>query len=80
MPFKSKAQMKWLYANKPNLAAKFEEETTSANKLPERVGAKSASEKRQIARQQRINKRSNEQFGKLAKKLVKNKLRNQTLV
>ena len=40
MPFKSEAQKKWLYANKPNLAAKFEEETPAEPKLPQRMRLK----------------------------------------
>ena len=75
MPFKSLAQQKWMYANKPELAKQFESETPSGVKLPNRVGAKSASEKRQLARQRRTQKKNNERFGKIAKKLVKNKFK-----
>ena len=67
MPYKSEAQKKWLYANKPNLAAQFESETPKDAKLPTRISSKSSSEKRQYARQQRIKQKSNERFGKLAK-------------
>lgn len=37
MPFKSKAQMRWMYANKPALAAKWAKETKSTKRLPNRV-------------------------------------------
>lgn len=38
MPFKSKAQMKYLYANKPKLAKEFSIKTSKKNikKLPKR--------------------------------------------
>ena len=78
MPFKSKAQMKWLYANKPSLAAKFAEETPKGAKLPERISSKSNSEKRQLARQ-RTYKRRTTSDSKLTKKLAVNKFRNQPL-
>ena len=79
MPFKSEAQKKWLYANKPNLATKFAEETPQDAKLPERISSKSSSEKRQLARQRTLRKKNNERFGKLTKKLAVNKFRNQPL-
>jgi hypothetical protein len=37
MPFKSKAQRAYLYANNPKVAAKFERETPKGKKLPEHV-------------------------------------------
>jgi hypothetical protein len=39
MPFKSKAQRKWMHANKPAMAKKWEKETRSTSKgkkLPEK--------------------------------------------
>lgn len=36
-PFKSNAQRKFLYANNPKLAEKFEKETPKDKKLPEKV-------------------------------------------
>lgn len=33
MPFKSKAQRKWMYANKPKMAAKWQKKTGN-KKLP----------------------------------------------
>ena len=50
MPFKSEAQKKWLQANKPEVAKQFEQETPSNQKLPQRVGKPSDSEKRRRAR------------------------------
>ena len=41
MPFKSKAQAKYLYAKKPKIAKKFAEHTTiSIKKLPEKISGK----------------------------------------
>lgn len=41
MPFKSKAQQKYLYAKKPKVAKKFAEHTTKSIKsLPEKVNGK----------------------------------------
>jgi hypothetical protein len=37
MPFKSKAQMKYLWANHPEVAAEFAKETKDMKNLPERV-------------------------------------------
>ena len=37
MPFVSKAQRRWMYANKPDMAKKWEKETPKGAKLPERV-------------------------------------------
>jgi len=40
MPFKSKAQQRYLYAREPKVAKRYAEETTSMSygRLPERVG------------------------------------------
>lgn len=35
MPFKSKAQMRYLYANEPQVAKEFADHTKSISKLPE---------------------------------------------
>ena len=37
MPFKSKAQRRWMYANHPEMAKEWEEHTTKGSKLPEHV-------------------------------------------
>ena len=36
MPFVSKSQRKWMYANKPEMAKQWEAETPKSAKLPER--------------------------------------------
>jgi len=36
MPFKSKAQMKWMYSNKPQMADEWAAHTKSMSKLPAR--------------------------------------------
>jgi len=36
MPFKSKAQRKWMYANDPEMAKQWEKETPKSKKLPKR--------------------------------------------
>ena len=36
MPFKSKAQRRWMYKKKPEMAKRWEKETPKGNKLPER--------------------------------------------
>ena len=45
MPFKSKAQMRFLYAKKPGVAKEFSDKTShmKLKRLPEKVGAKKAS-------------------------------------
>jgi hypothetical protein len=40
MPFKSKAQRKWMYANKPEMAERWQKETPKRKKLPEKVKKK----------------------------------------
>jgi hypothetical protein len=37
MPFKSKAQKKYLYANEPKVAKKFEKHTPKGMELPEKI-------------------------------------------
>lgn len=37
MPFKSQAQRKWMYANEPKMAKRWEEHTPKGKKLPEKV-------------------------------------------
>lgn len=37
MPMRSKAQRRYLWANEPEVARKFEDETPKGKKLPERV-------------------------------------------
>jgi len=37
MPFKSKAQRKWMFANEVDMAKRWEEHTPKGKKLPEKV-------------------------------------------
>ena len=37
MPFKSKAQRGWMYANEPEMAKRWEKETPKGAKLPKKV-------------------------------------------
>lgn len=45
MPFKSKAQAKWMFANKPEMAEKWAKHTKNMKKLPKRVSKKSKQKK-----------------------------------
>jgi hypothetical protein len=40
MPYKSKAQRKWMHANKPDLAAEWDAATPKGKRLPEHVKPK----------------------------------------
>jgi hypothetical protein len=40
MPFKSKAQQKWMFAKKPKMAEKWAKETPNIKKLPAKVKKK----------------------------------------
>lgn len=40
MPFKSEAQRRYLYANEPDIAKRWEREYGTSTDLPERVGRK----------------------------------------
>jgi len=37
MPFKSKAQMRWMFANHPRMARRWAKETKGTKSLPNRV-------------------------------------------
>lgn len=37
MPFKSKAQRRWMYKNHPRIAARWSRHTKKGKRLPERV-------------------------------------------
>ena len=62
MPFKSKAQRKFMYAKNPSLAKEFEAATPKGKKLPEHVKAKAqprigkVSPKGRIARAIKVKK------------------------
>jgi len=43
MPFKSKAQRKWMFKRKPAMAKRWAKETPKGLKLPERVGKRKRS-------------------------------------
>ncbi len=45
MPFRSEKQRSWMYANNPEMAARWEKETPRGKKLPKKV-KKKASEKK----------------------------------
>lgn len=40
MPFKSKAQEKWMFANKPKMAKQWADETPNIKALPEKLKKK----------------------------------------
>lgn len=40
MPFRSQAQRKWMYANDPKMAARWEKETSKKKALPKKVAPK----------------------------------------
>lgn len=40
MPFKSKAQRKWMWANNPEMAKRWEKETPKGKKLPKKKGGR----------------------------------------
>jgi len=46
MPFKSKAQARYLFAREPEMAKRWAKETPSMKKLPEKKGSQSAMETR----------------------------------
>ena len=54
MPFKSQAQRKWMYANKPEMAKQWEDETPSG-RLPTRLNSRSKS-KTKISQRRRRRK------------------------
>jgi hypothetical protein len=37
MPFKSQKQRKWMYANEPGMAKRWEKETPKGKRLPEKA-------------------------------------------
>lgn len=37
MPFKSQAQRRWMYANNPKMAARWQKETPKGKALPKKV-------------------------------------------
>lgn len=53
MPFRSKAQRRWMYVNKPELAKEFEKETSDYNALPNRIHPRTKTRKRLTQRRAR---------------------------
>jgi hypothetical protein len=49
MPFKSKAQARYLFSQEPNVAKEFAAKTPSVKKLPERVGPKDPSKNKPVS-------------------------------
>jgi len=45
MPFKSQSQRRWMYANDPEMAAKWEAHTPKGKKLPKKVRKKKRGKK-----------------------------------
>jgi hypothetical protein len=52
MPFKSQAQRRWMYANKPEMAKQWEDETP-AGRLPARLNSRSTSKTKVSQRRRR---------------------------
>lgn len=50
MPFKSKAQEKWMFANKPEMAKEWANETPDIKKLPTKVKKKKTKTKTKTKR------------------------------
>lgn len=48
MPFKSKAQAKYMFATHPGIAKEFADATPSIKKLPEHVKRKAAAKRRKL--------------------------------
>lgn len=46
MPFKSKQQRKYMYARHPEMAKRWEEETPTGKRLPQKLGRKRKTTKR----------------------------------
>ncbi|MGC2661752.1 MAG: hypothetical protein WA324_27660 [Bryobacteraceae bacterium] len=46
MPLKSKAQQKWMFANKPEMAKEWAAETPDIKKLPNKVKKKKSKSKK----------------------------------
>ena len=53
MPFKSKAQRRWMYANNPEMAQEFEKETPNPQALPARIRPRTSTRRRLTQRRAR---------------------------
>jgi len=49
MPFKSKAQQRWMYANKPDMAKKWSDHTSDHKSLPEKAKKKKKEKKTAVS-------------------------------
>lgn len=49
MPFRSKSQMRWMYANKPKMAESWSKHTSNPDDLPERSNARKKAKASKIA-------------------------------
>lgn len=49
MPWRSKRQMRWMYANAPRMAEKWKGETTNIEGLPEKVPPRTERDRRKEA-------------------------------
>ena len=72
MPIRSKEQLKWLQANKPEVAKQLLQETPKTLTLPTRLGLKSLSEKRRKERKNYKLRKKKTPLGKLTKNLLRN--------
>jgi hypothetical protein len=50
MPFKSKAQQKYMFAKKPEMAKRWAKETPDIKTLPEKAGAKKSKTKEKVGK------------------------------
>jgi hypothetical protein len=50
MPFKSKAQARFLFANEPKVAKEFASKTEDVKSLPEKLGGSRRKKKKSLAR------------------------------
>ena len=49
MPFKSKAQQRWMYANEPEMAKKWADHTSDHKSLPEKAKKKKKDKEKKAA-------------------------------
>lgn len=49
MPFKSKSQQRWMYANKPDMAKKWSDHTPDHKSLPEKSKKKKKEKKADVS-------------------------------
>jgi len=67
MPFKSQAQKRWMYANEPEMAKEWEDDTPPG-RLPSRIHSKSTSQTRIASRSQRRIRRAWRKTQRLARR------------